>query len=146
MSYVLHLGDITPICALEQNILFPTLRSGRGSTVAERGKAEGHRAEGGGQRLQDHTVSSWGHSLGDTGRESVSCQTRTEFTVTQTEDTVLILTSGFSKFLSCDWKPGFCRLGGKDQWWNSCLWYVRLWVHLLPIPPSPHTTEGVFEI
>lgn len=102
MSYALHLGDITPICALEQNILFPTLRSGRGSTVAERGKVEGHRAEGGAQRLQDHAVSSWGHGLGDTGRESVSCQTRTEFTVTQTEDTVLILTSGFSKFLSCD--------------------------------------------
>lgn len=122
MSYVLHLGDITPICALEQNILFPTLRSGRGSTVAERGKAEGHRAEGGGQRLQDHTVSSWGHGLGDTGRESVSCQTRTEFTVTQTEDTVLILTSGFSKFLSCDLKPGFSRLGGQ-----------RSMVKLLPV-------------
>lgn len=37
----------------------------------------------------------------------------TEFTATQTEDTVLILTSGFSKFLSCDLKPGFSRLGAK---------------------------------
>lgn len=81
--------------------------------MADRGKVEGHQAEGGGQRLQDHTVSSWGHGLGVTGRESVSCQTRTEFTVTQTEDTVLILTSGFSEFLSCDLKPGFSRLGAK---------------------------------
>lgn len=81
--------------------------------MADRGKVEGHRTEGGGQRLQDHTVSSRGHGPGDTGRESVSCQTRTEFTVTQTEDTVLNLTSGFPKFLSCDLKPGFSRLGAK---------------------------------
>lgn len=69
----------------------------------------------------------------------------TEFTVTQTQDTVLILTSGFSKFQSCDLKPG------------SLGWGQRSVVKLLPgicqapgslatHSPNPHTTEDDFEI